>query len=166
MRGYFQLVAGVACIGLLVGCGGAKAEVTGSAGGVEFGKTHHVYFGGPFVVVSMSETDCEGLDFVRPSYEIGVAPTEMDTQMLQFSYDGDIVPEGVAFVGVGAQVSASVLSVSGTTFTENQAQAGQLTIESVESNDSVSGKFEGILFDDGALDGTFDALWCRNLKAR
>lgn len=162
MRGFFGMV------GLfgLVGCGGTYADVTGSAGGVEFERTTHVYFGGPFVVISMLETDCEDLDWVRRNYEVGNAPTELDTAMLQFSYEVDAIVEGPAPVAVDGAASASVLKIGGGSFYEAIAEGGLLTIDEIVDEDHATGVFEGILFDDGTLDGDFDATWCRNLKPR
>lgn len=166
MRGFLRLAAGLSCFGLLAGCGAASADVGGSAGGVDFGWTKYVFFGGPFVIVSMAEVDCEGLDFVRRNYEIGQAPTDAETQLLQFSYDPDDIPEGIGFVALDASVSASVLSITDGAFFESTASAGQITVDAIEAEDSASGTFEGVLFEDGTLDGTFDAAWCRNLKPR
>ncbi|MDP2305975.1 MAG: hypothetical protein Q8P18_08100 [Pseudomonadota bacterium] len=170
MRGLFGMtggaVAGLACIGLFAGCGGASADVTGSAGGVDFGRTKYVFFGGPFVIVSMLEVECEGLDFVRRNYEIGQAPTDAETQLLQFSYEPATIPEGVVAIAQDATVSASVLEITGGAFFESIATAGQITIESIQDELSASGVFEGVLFEDGTLDGSFDAAWCRNLKDR
>ncbi|MES2643219.1 MAG: hypothetical protein V4850_27290 [Myxococcota bacterium] len=158
--------AGLACVGLLAACGGASADVTGTAGGVDFDKTKYVFFGGPFVIISMLEIDCEDLDYVKRNYEIGQAPTDSETKLLQFSYDPDALVEGSFPVAIDAAISASVVSVAGGAFYESIATGGLFTVESISEEDSASGVFEGLQFDDGALDGSFDAVWCRNLKAR
>ncbi len=166
MRGFFGLVALSLVGGVVSGCGGANADVEGTVGAIQFGETRYVYFGGPFLVISMTEIDCEGLDFVRRNYEVGQAPTEDEIQALQFSYVADAIPEGFAPVAPDATVSASVFSVSGATFYESIASAGSITIDSVSEESTASGVFEGLAFDDGTLNGGFDAEWCRNLKAR
>jgi hypothetical protein len=140
--------------------------VTGSAGGVDFDRTTQVYFGGPFIIVSMADVECDELDFVRRNYEVGSAPTEKETALLQFSYDEEVMAEGPAPVAINAAVSASVLKISGGAFFETIAEGGLLTLDTYEDEQAASGSFEGLLFEDGTLDGTFDATWCRNLKAR
>jgi hypothetical protein len=161
MRPLFGFLAAV-----LVGCGGASAEVDGSAGGVEFGKTNQVYFGGPFIIISMLELDCEDVDYVRRNYEIGLAPTDSDTQLIQFSFDEDTISEGDFPVDIDAAVSSSVVKISGGAFTETVASGGLLTVDSFEDEDHVDGTFDGITFEDGTVSGEFSAVWCRNLKAK
>lgn len=161
MRPLFGFFAAV-----LVGCGGSSADVEGSAGGVDFGRTNQVYFGGPFIVISMLDVDCENLDYVRRNYEIGMAPTETDTQLIQFAFDEDTISEGDFPVDIDAAVSSSVVKISGGAFTETVASGGLLTVESFEDEQDVSGTFDGITFEDGTVTGEFSATWCRNLKAK
>ncbi len=166
MREYLWMVGALAGLGL-VGCGGARAEVEGSAGGVSFGKTSHVFFGGPYVVISMVEVDCESLDYVRRNYEVGQSPTDTDSATLQLSsMDLDSLSVGTFPVKIDAAVSASIVDIVGGTFTETVATAGVLTVYEVDGEDHASGSFEGLVFEDGTLDGSFDAEWCRNLKAQ
>ncbi|MDP2313914.1 MAG: hypothetical protein Q8P41_13490 [Pseudomonadota bacterium] len=166
MRGFFGMVGMGLGAALLTSCGGTGADVTGSAGGVNFGKTKQVYFGGPFIVIAITEVDCEGLDFTRRNYEVGQVPTDFDVQLVQFAFEADNVAEGVFPVKIDAAVSATVVNVTGGAFFEAIATGGLLTVESVEADQSATGVFEGVLFDDGTLDGEFDATWCRNLKDR
>jgi hypothetical protein len=164
MRGFFWMVGGLA----LAGCGGSHAEVDGSAGGVDFSTTEQVYFGGPFIVISKLDVTCDKLDFVRRNYEIGQAPTDDDTQLLQFGFTNDsgTVTAGTVAVDIDAAASASVVNVSGGTFVETIASGGILTVDEVVDEDHVSGSFDGLVFSDGTLTGTFDGEWCRNLKAQ
>lgn len=163
MRGLF----GMAALLSLAGCGGASADVTGSAGGVDFGSTRHVYFGGPFVVISMLDVACDEIDWVRRNYEVGSAPTPSDTQVLQFSFmDSSVVTTGPYPVLLTGAVSSSVIQISGGAFYETIAGGGLLTVDEVVDEDHATGTFEGIAFEDGTLEGSFDATWCRNLKAR
>lgn len=163
MRGFYGIVA----LFTFAGCGGPGAEIEGSAGGVDFASIANVYYGGPFVVISTIEADCEGLDFVKRNYEVGQAPTEDETSMLQLSFmDSDDLLSGVAPVKLTASVSASVVRVEGGAFYETIADAGTLTIDEVVDSASATGSFQELTFADGTLNGSFEATWCRNLKAR
>jgi hypothetical protein len=146
----------------LAACGGAS-EVSGTVLGITFEKTRFVYFGGPFVAMSNIETDCEALSFVRSSYEVGNSPTDADVELLQFDFASGAVEEGQKSIGVTASVNAAVVKVSGGAFDFAYADGGVINVEAV-SDDRVEGTFEGVAFDDGTLDGDFDAEWCRNLK--
>jgi hypothetical protein len=162
MRGLFAVLAGL----WLVGCGGASAEVTGTVGDVAFGETSYVYMGGPFIIISMLEVSCEGLDFVRRNYEVGMAPTDADTEILQFSFDEDLVATGSYPIDIDAAVSSTVIAVSGGAFYEDIARGGLLTVDTFSDEDSASGSFSELAFDGGTLSGSFSAEWCRNLKPR
>ena len=149
----------------LAACGGG-AEVSGTALGIPFGNTRYVFFGGPFIAISNIEVDCEQLAFVRSNYEVGQAPTSDDMQLLQFGFNqSEEVVEGQKSVAVTASVSAAVVKVVDGAFDFAYADGGVLDVESV-SDDQVVGSFEGVAFDDGTLDGSFEASWCRNLKDR
>lgn len=149
----------------LVGCGGSVAEVSGSALGITFGTTHHVYFGGPLLVVSAFDTDCEGLAFVRKTYEVGQVPTSEEVGLLQFAFASEMV-EGTSAVDLGASVNAAVVKGGGGEFEFEYAEAGVLDIDSIEAETRVEGTFEGVAFPSGTLTGSFSAEWCRNLKDR
>jgi hypothetical protein len=148
----------------LAACGGG-ADVSGTALGIPFADTPYVFFGGPFIVISNIETDCEALSFVRGNYEVGSAPTEDDAQLLQFGFTAGDVVEGQKSISVTASVSAAVVKVNDGAFDFAYADGGVIDVTSV-TDDRVQGTFEGVAFEDGSLDGDFDADWCRNLKDR
>lgn len=150
---------------LLAGCGGGRAEVTGEALGITFGKSRSVYFGGPFIVIAQSDTDCEGLAFVRKTYEVGQVPTDDEVALLQFAF-ADVISVGQKSVDLGASVNATVVRGGGGAFDFEYAEAGVLDVDTYEDGSHVDGTFEGVTFADGVLDGEFSAEWCRNLKDR
>lgn len=148
----------------LSACGGPSAEVTGSAIGVSWGETSHVFYGGPFLVISNSEIDCEGVSWVKRNYEEGQAPTDDDVQILQFAFATDDLKVGSYSVAIDASVSSTVLEVKEGTFTFERAGTGFLYVDDVADEATAEGSFEGVVFDSGTLDGTYTAEWCRNLK--
>ncbi len=148
----------------LAACGGG-ADVTGKALGINFEKTRYAWFGGPFIVISNIETDCEAISFVRSNYEIGNAPTDSDMQILQFGFASSDVTEGQKSIAPTASVNATVVKIDGGAFDFAYADGGVINVESL-SEDNAQGTFEGVAFEDGTLDGEFDAEWCRNLKDR
>ena len=162
MRGMFAVLAGM----WLVGCGGASAEVTGTVGDATFGDTTFVYMGGPFIVISMLDVECDELDFIRRNYEVGLAPTDADTQALQFAFDEDTVATGSYPIDIDAAVASSVIVVKDGAFYEDIARGGILTVDAFSDEDSASGTFSELAFDGGTLSGSFSAEWCRNLKPR
>lgn len=157
-------VSTLALLGLSA-CAGAGAEVSGSAGGVSFDKTPYVYFGGPYIVISMEEIECIDLSFVNRSYEEGVAPTTMDLAMLQFASNSDTDGfEAQRYsIDVDASFSSTVVRVLDDAPTYTRASGGLLIIDEV-TDDDASGTFESVVFEDGTLSGSFTAEWCRNLR--
>lgn len=149
----------------LLGCGGSVADVEGTALGITFGKTHHVYFGGPLLVISAFESECEDLAFVRETYEVGQVPTEADVALLQFAFAAEM-SEGTNPVDLGASVNAAVVHGGGGAFEFEYAEGGVLDIDHLEAESVAEGSFEGVAFPSGTLNGSFTAEWCRNLKDR
>lgn len=161
MRAWSTLLA----LTTLCGCAGASAEVDGAAGGIQFGSTNYVYWGSRYVVISMVEVECTGVDWVERNYDEGVAPTEVDTSVLQFTFAGEELVAGKSAVQQGGQVQATVVNVDGGVFQETNATGGTVTIDAVEEEEAlVDGSFDAVSFEDGTLSGTFTAEWCRNLK--
>lgn len=163
MRLFFQ-VATVSGLAALSACGGGSAEVTGTAGGITFGETEFVYFGGPYVIISQVEAECDEFAWVERNYEVGQSPTETDVAALQFAYSGETLVEGAQAIAVDASVAATVLNVKDVVFSYERAEAGFITMDEVIEDESASGTFEGLTFEDGTLNGSFTAEWCRNLK--
>ncbi|MFZ5482210.1 MAG: hypothetical protein ACOZNI_35945 [Myxococcota bacterium] len=147
----------------LPACGGASAEVTGSAIGITWGESRWVYYGGPFLAISNAEVDCEGVAWVERNYEAGQAPTDDDVQILQFAFAEDM-RDGTFSIGLDASVAATVLEVKDGALTFERAEGGVLTVEAIEEDTSADGTFDGVLFESGTLSGSFTAEWCRNLK--
>lgn len=149
----------------LAGCEAASAEVTGTANGIAFGETTSVYWGARFVVVSAVELECDELSWVEQNYDATAgAPSEFDTSLLQFTFAGELIETGTFSIAQGAQVQATVVNVDGGTFVESNATAGTFDLESVEDEGFAEGTFAAVTFEDGVLDGSFTAAWCRTLK--
>ncbi len=161
------------CFGLLsfvaaTGCGGSSADVTGTALGIDFSNIQAVFFGGPYIVLTTTEgIDCEGVAFVRTSYEEGVAPTTDAVELLQFTWVSSDVAEGEKSIAeTDAEVTSLVLATDGTQMDFDRATAGAITIDSVNDQHSASGSFDSVTFADGTVSGKFTAEWCRNLRDR
>jgi len=140
--------------------------VDGAVLGITIGETKYVYFGGPFLVLSAISSDCDDLDFLKRSYEIGNAPTPYDMAFLQFAWNADAVDEGRKAIDRAASVGAAVLDIqSDGSFEFDYATGGVITVEELVEEKRLVGDFEGVAFLEGTLTGTFEAEWCRNLKA-
>lgn len=149
------------------GCASETADITGTAGGVAWSTTTSVYFGARYVVISQLDLGCDGVDFVTRNYDEGVAPTDRDTQVLQFAFSGDDVVKGKFAVDVGGEVQSSIVEIHDGNFTESLAKGGTFTVDEVTAETSASGSFDAVTFDGdapGTVTGTFTAAWCRNLK--
>lgn len=153
---------------LLVACGGSRAEVTGSAFGINFESVQRVFFGGPYIVITPTEdVDCETVAFVRQTYEEGLAPTSDNIEMLQFTYvAGDVVEGNKSIAQTDAEVTSLLLATDGTQMEFDRATAGAITIDTLREDASAVGSFESVAFSDGSLSGEFTAEWCRNLRDR
>jgi hypothetical protein len=138
--------------------------VEGTAGGIKFGSSSSVYWGARYVVISMEEVDCTGVDWVERNYDEGVNPTDVDTSVLQFTFAGDELVTGKSAIQQGGQVQATIVNIEGGAFQESNASAGTVTIDGFEEEGFAEGSFEAVSFDDGTLAGSFTAEWCRNLK--
>jgi hypothetical protein len=162
-----QLV-GCALLAALSGCGGSSAEVTGTALGINFADVQHVYFGGPYIVLTTTEdVDCEGVAFVRQSYEEGVAPTTEAVELVQFTYVNGAVAEGNKSIAqTDAEVTSLVMATDGEQMDYDRATAGAISVDSLVDEQSVTGSFDTVTFADGTISGDFSAEWCRNLRDR
>ncbi len=160
------LAGAIAVVGAS-GCVSAEADVSGTAGGVAWSATTSVYFGARYVVISQLELGCDGVDFVARNYDEGVAPTDRDTQLLQFAFSSDEVEKGKFAVDVGGEVQSSIVEIHDGNFTESLANGGTFTVKEIVAETTVTGTFDAITFDGeapGTVTGTFTAAWCRNLK--
>ena len=149
----------------LVGCGGGRASVEGTAGGISFGDTTSVYVGSRYVVISAIPVECRDIDWVDRNYDEGVSPTELDTSVLQFTFaSSESVETGKFPIAQGGQVQSTIVNITGNTFHEYNATEGTLTVDSVEEEGTAEGSFDAVSFEDGTVSGTFTAEWCVNLK--
>ena len=80
---------------------------------------------------------------------------------------------GLARAGVDAAEAAEgergagvhgVARRTGDVFHEYNATAGTLVVDSVEADETATGSFEDLAFEDGTLSGSFTAEHCVNLK--
>ncbi len=153
---------------LLVGlfaCGGASAEIEGTAGGVAWSDSSWVYVGARYIVISDIELDCRDADWVESNYDEGVAPTDIDVTVLQFAFpSSESVSTGRSAISQGGQAEATIVNLAGDVFHEYPATSGTLDVDSVEEDESATGSFESVTFEDGTLSGSFTAEWCVNLK--
>ena len=158
-------VPGAVLLGLAAGCEGSSAEVSGTANGIAFGESSWVFWGARYVVVSAVEMECSDLHWVEQNYDTtSGAPSEFDTSIVQFTFAGELIETGKFTIAQGASVQATVVNIDAGVFHEMNATAGTFDLESVEDEGFATGSFEAVTFEDGSLDGTFNAEWCRTLK--
>lgn len=149
----------------LAACSSASGELSGSAGGITWGDTSYAFFGSQFIVFSNLETSCQDIDWINNNYDDGSPASDSEQQILQFAFAGGAVAEGTFPVAaVDADVHATIIAISGGAQNTPDANGGILTVDSLDEEDSVSGSFDSVTFEDGSVSGTFTADWCVNLK--
>lgn len=162
-------VAAAAAIAIgTAGCGGPSADVTGTVLGIDFAAVQHVYFGGPYLVLTTTEdVDCESMSFIRQTYEEGVAPTTEPIELVQFTWVSGAIATGDKSIAMtDAEVTSLVLATDGEQLDFDRATAGTISLDALNDEKSASGSFDGVTYTDGSLSGSFTAEWCRNLRDR
>jgi hypothetical protein len=148
---------------LVTGCGGPYALVEGKVAGKGLTEVNTVMFGGPFIIVSDVELECMDAAFVTRHYSQGEAVTDFDFEMLQFSFSDPEVTTGVYNLAGEASVTSKFLVQSDGAFAEYRGREGNLEVDQLEEDSFAVGIFN-VSFDDGTLEGEYEAEWCRNLK--
>ena len=148
---------------LATGCAGPYAIVDGDVAGKGLADINTVMFGGPFIVISDAELDCLDVAFVTRHYSQGEAVTDFDFRLLQFAFSDPEVYAGVFNLAGEASVTAKYLVQSDGAFAEYRGREGILEVDSYTEDKGAVGIFN-VNFDEGALEGEYEAEWCRNLK--
>jgi len=148
---------------LLSSCGGGFAEVEGEVAGKGLTDINTVMFGGPFIVMADVDLDCLDISWVTRHYTQGEAVTDYDFRMLQFAFSDPDVVEGVYNLAGEAAVTAKFLVQSDMAFAEYRGRGGNLQVDTVDEDKVAIGLFD-LEFDEGALNGDYNAEWCRNLR--
>jgi hypothetical protein len=147
-----------------------EARIAGAVDGLSVTPVT-AYWGGPFIVFTGDDLDCEDFSFISKFNEDGDEPlVDFDIRLLQISYnDSDVVAGSYDFSGE-SPVIAEVIDISGGAMSVYRATEGSLVVEGAEGEDLASGEF-AISFEEndedlGALTGDFTLPWCTNLKSR
>ena len=153
---------------LASGCSASHADLTGTALGIDFSDIKAVFYGGPYLVMTPSvDVDCEGVAFVRQTYEQGVPPTDDEVELIQFTYvAGDLAKGNKSIAENDAEVTSIVLATDGAQLEFERATGGTINVDSLDTEKSASGTIDSVTFVDGAISGDFTAEWCRNLRDR
>lgn len=156
---------------LLFGCSESfEARMAGSVDGLSF-DIATAYWGGPFIVFTGDELDCEDFAFVSKFNEDGDEPlVDFDISIFQITYNDSEVAAGNYNFGGEAPVTAEYIEISGGAMSVYRATEGTLEVEGAELEDLASGTF-AVSFEEngedmGALTGDFTLPWCTNLKSR
>ena len=144
-------------------CRGPSAEVSGEVAGQGLPEVNTVMFGGPFIILSDIAIDCIDLAWVTRHYSQGEAVTDYDFRLLQFAFSDPEVYAGVFNLAGEAAVTGKFLVQKEGAFAEYRGREGNLQVDELDQDAWALGLFD-MGFDEGQMDGTFDAEWCRNLK--
>lgn len=156
---------------LATGCSPTfEARIAGAVDGLSVNPVT-AYWGGPFIVFTGDELDCDEFSFITKFNEDGDEPlVDFDIRVLQITYnDSNVVAGSYDFSGE-SPVTAEVIDISGGAMSVYRATEGSLVVEGAEPEGQISGDF-GVAFeengeDQGALTGDFTLPWCTNLKSR
>ncbi len=137
--------------------------VDGEVAGKGLTDINTVMFGGPFIVISDAELDCLDVAFVTRHYSQGEAVTDFDFRLLQFAFSDPEVYAGIFNLAGEASVTAKYLIQSDGAFAEYRGREGNLEVDDYQEDQFALGIFN-VSFDEGTLEGEYEAEWCRNLK--
>ncbi len=146
----------------LCACSQPWSEIEGTMGGEDLVGAETVMFGGPFIVIMDKSRDCLDMAWATRHYTDGEPPASYDFVALQFAFEDPEVGEGRFSLAGDAPVVSKFLVQEGLAFSYENARDGTLVIDSVNSS-WASGTFD-VTFDQGELDGSFQAEYCANLK--
>jgi hypothetical protein len=157
---------------LSTGCSKLFADVKGSVAGYKIGEGT-AYWGGPVLLITDSDMDCEQLSWVSQSnggnsYDDGEdLGVDESFSALQFTYESAALQDGkLSIVGMPPSPAFAYFLVSDKgSIDVYKAVSGTIEIET-NKKDNVSGTFEIGFGDDGTLSGEFAIENCANLKPR
>ena len=155
-----------------MGCSKLFSDVTGAVDGNKLG-TGTAYWGGPVLLFTDSEMECDELSWVSYSkygngYEDGEdIGTDENFTALQFTYESAALQDGkLSIVGMPPSPAFAYFFVSdGGTINMFKANSGSIEIETDKKN-RVGGTFDIDFGSDGSLSGDFMVENCVNLKER
>ncbi|MFT4976596.1 MAG: hypothetical protein ACI8S6_002501, partial [Myxococcota bacterium] len=147
-----------------------EARIAGAVDGLSITATT-AYWGGPFIVFTGDDLDCEDLYFISKFNEDGDEPlVDFDIRVLQITYNDSDVVSGNYDFGGESPVTAEVIEIEGGAMRVYRATEGTLEVNNAEEGELSDGKF-AFSFEEngedlGALTGDFTLPWCTNLKSR
>jgi hypothetical protein len=145
----------------LAGCGGPKAEISGSIGEASFSDVQAVLSGGHYLLFIEGEFDCVDADFVDAHYNEGEALDAPEFVGLQVYTEDDEYSVGTYTLGDSSPISVTGLLNGADRLTVERGREGSLNIDAI-SDGSVEGSFE-FSFADSSVSGTFRSEYCRNM---
>ena len=147
----------------LSACGGGGPIIEGSVDGENMGEILTAFWGGRYILFADEELDCIDLAWVHHSYSDSAPPTDLNLNILQFTFSrGDDVFEGNFSVEGQAEVNGRFMLTGPDGYEEYRARSGFLNISEATGHGDVTGTFD-LEFEEGNLNGEFTVEWCVNL---
>ena len=122
------------------------------------------YYGASFIVFTDQTLECMDMVWVQKTNMDGEEPPyDGNLKALQITFNESDVTEGSFSIGGEAPVKAEFLDIQDGTFGVSKATEGTLEVDSIEEEEFVTGAFN-FAFSEGQISGTFDVMWCLNIK--